>query len=280
MEFLCYTVSMLKKTLNFLLLFFLLLIISACNISADSKSTIINLKDRCYWAECDADSTFEEAERMQFHKFSTAGIGNIVRVAGKSQEYVWIRITFTVPQQLKDETLGLLISYLHFADKLWVNGSYVGSYGDFPPKIKSALWGSHFYVIPESLIYQNERNTHKSILQGKERHIRQNHAGKIRGNQGNPHLPHIHSIHNLCVRGRRYVLHGSAFLYDFYLAQKGIGFPFFLFIVYFFHADCHSLFYSPASAHIPKQPALHTFHQVISVSRLVPNHFFPVKLHH
>ncbi|MBQ9282194.1 MAG: SpoIIE family protein phosphatase [Treponema sp.] len=150
---------MLKKTLNFLLLFFLLLIISACNISADSKSTIINLKDRCYWAECDADSTFEEAERMQFHKFSTAGIGNIVRVAGKSQEYVWIRITFTVPQQLKDETLGLLISYLHFADKLWVNGSYVGSYGDFPPKIKSALWGSHFYVIPESLIYQNERNT-------------------------------------------------------------------------------------------------------------------------
>lgn len=148
-----------RRTL-FSLIFFIsfLALFSSCN-SQDDPDEIINLKDRFYWAECSADSTPEEAETLRFHKFSTAGTNNIVKVAGRNQEYVWLRLVFRIPANLRNRSLGLFISYLHFADKVWVNGSYVGSYGEFPPKEKSSLWASHFYSIPVPLLKQDERNT-------------------------------------------------------------------------------------------------------------------------
>ena len=135
-----------------------LTIFSSCSPYEESNE-IINLKDNFYWTECSADSTPEEAESLRFHKFSTAGTSNILKVAGREQEYVWLRLVFKIPENLKNKSLGLFISYLHFASKVWVNGTYVGSYGEFPPDEKSALWASHFYSIPEPILIPNERNT-------------------------------------------------------------------------------------------------------------------------
>lgn len=134
------------------------LFFAACTTSQTDTDTI-NLKDRFYWAECDENSTVEEAERLRFHKFSTSGVSNIRKVAGRNQDYVWLKLTFFVPEALQNKALGLFISYLHFADKVWVNGVYVGGSGQFPPKAKGSLWSSHFYHIPAPLIEPNERNT-------------------------------------------------------------------------------------------------------------------------
>lgn len=143
-------------------LFFLLFsfLFSACNSNgnADKKSVTINLKDRFYWAACNKDSTLADTEKLRFHKFNTDGIANIKKVAGKDQEYVWLMAVFALPEDLRYKPLGLLITHLHFADKVWVNGSYVGGYGDFPPKAKSVLWGSHFYTIPAPLVNPVGRN--------------------------------------------------------------------------------------------------------------------------
>ena len=144
----------------FSLIFFLslLTIFSSCTVTEESEG-IINLKDRFYWTECTADSTPEEAESLRFHKFSTAGTNNIVKVAGRDQEYIWLRLVFRIPTNLRNKSLGLFISYLHFACKVWVNGTYVGSYGEFPPHEKSSLWASQLYSIPEQLIKKHDRNT-------------------------------------------------------------------------------------------------------------------------
>ncbi len=131
---------------------------SSCS-GTSGRENYIDLKDRFYWAPCDEKSTIRDAETMRFHKFSTEGINNISEVAGKDQDYIWLMATFTVPRRFQHKALGLLITYLHFADKVWVNGNYVGCYGAFPPNEKSALWGSQFFSISESLIKRSERNT-------------------------------------------------------------------------------------------------------------------------
>ncbi len=134
------------------------LIFTACT-GINPQEDFIDLKERFYWAPCDEKSTVRDAENMHFHKFSTEGIANIKKTVGKNQDYIWLMATFTVPRRLQHQPLGLLITYLHFADKVWINGNYVGGYGSFPPNAKSALWASHFYSIPEALIKRSERNT-------------------------------------------------------------------------------------------------------------------------
>jgi len=137
---------------------FLQLGLLGCKKKDLTENLVINLKDRFYWAKADAKSTIEDAETLRFHKFSTDGVSNILDVAGKEQEYVWLMAVFALPEDLRGKALGLLISYLHFADKVWVNGTFVGSYGQFPPHSKSSLWGSHFYSIPEPLLNPVGRN--------------------------------------------------------------------------------------------------------------------------
>lgn len=139
----------------------ILLLFSSCAKSSNQVSSqqIINLKDRLYWAACDKNSTIEDAESLRFHKFNSVGLGNIKSVIEPGQEYIWLMVVFPVPEHLRKKSLALLITYLHFADKVWVNGTYVGGYGQFPPNESSVLWGTHFYSIPEPLINSVGRNT-------------------------------------------------------------------------------------------------------------------------
>ena len=130
----------------------------SCSSKDDSDKLIIDLKDQVYWSECTAWTTPSQAEHQNFHKFITKGRGNIFKTVGKEQEYIWLRIFFYTPEELKDKTLGLFISYLHFADKVWVNGVHVGGYGSFPPKMWSSLWNSHLYTIPAPLIKKDGQN--------------------------------------------------------------------------------------------------------------------------
>ena len=150
---------MLKKSFLLLICTFLSLNLLACKNAENYTKNNIDLKDRFYWAPCEKESSPEEAERILFHKFSTSGKNNIRKVAGSEQEYVWLRLVFYLPEELQNKSLALFISYLHFSDKVWVNGIYIGGYGEFPPNEKSSLWASHLYTIPSSLILQNERNT-------------------------------------------------------------------------------------------------------------------------
>ncbi|MBB5225929.1 hypothetical protein DYE50_11330 [Treponema ruminis] len=149
-----------KNKILFLTFSFFILFLSSC-VSPKKQiqsQEILNLKDRLYWAECDRNSTIEDVESRRFHKFSTDGIGNIQKVIKPGQEYIWLMMVFPVPENLRHKSLALLITYLHFADKVWVNGSYVGGYGQFPPNERSVLWGTHFYSIPASVLNSVGRN--------------------------------------------------------------------------------------------------------------------------
>lgn len=148
--------------MKFLRLLFVCSFLSVLFCSCDSKtdsSCIIDLKDSFQWAMASAQSSIEEIPALKFEKFSTAGVRNISRIVGTEGQYIWLKADFAIPHELQNELLGFLISYLHFSEKAWLNGCFIGETGSFPPNEKSVMWGPHFYSLPSELLTLDGTNS-------------------------------------------------------------------------------------------------------------------------
>lgn len=125
----------------------------------DSPDCIIDLSESVYWAQTDAASSVYSTALLDFEKLDTHKSKNLQEICGMEGAYVWLKIEFTVPNPLKYRSLGFVVSSLRFADKVWLNNSYIGSSGKFPPNEKGALFMSHFYFFPDGVVKNNEVNT-------------------------------------------------------------------------------------------------------------------------
>ena len=127
----------------------------------ESKDSTLYLNDTYSYILCGADSDCADAEAdfPQFEKLKDHSYRNLEKLAGRDGSYMWIKSEFTLPDELKGKTLGYVIPYLHFAEKVWLNGIYLGGYGQFPPELISAQYAAHFYTLPESILNQNGKNT-------------------------------------------------------------------------------------------------------------------------
>ncbi|MBP5329344.1 MAG: SpoIIE family protein phosphatase [Spirochaetaceae bacterium] len=131
----------------------------SCKQNKNEKFFSIPLNDSYSYLPCDADSTCSDAE-ANFSRFKKLDVyyRNLEKLADNNGSYLWIKTEFEIPEQLKGKSLGYVIPYLHFAEKLWLNGSYIGGYGQFPPDLESAQYETHFYTLPQSLLNQNGKN--------------------------------------------------------------------------------------------------------------------------
>lgn len=125
------------------------------------KAVKINLEDSCYIGLVGQSEFPAEAEILAdgFNRHLDFGMNNISKIVGIKGSYVWLKMNFTLPPELKDKDLGLFISYIHFADKVWVNGNFCGGYGHFPPEEMSAQYISHAYYFPKGIVNQEGENT-------------------------------------------------------------------------------------------------------------------------
>lgn len=149
----------LKKIFIFLSLFSLLTLFAW---GQTPKKPKINLEHSLYWAKCTADSSIENVENEfgdSFQKLNIQGPQNLSKLVGKDGSYIWVKASFTIPDELKNENLYLFARYIHFADKVWINGHYAGSYGNFPPNELSVMYKAHTYQLPEEFINQDGENT-------------------------------------------------------------------------------------------------------------------------
>ena len=124
----------------------------------------IILNNSLYWAPCKAESTPEDVSayngaNYHFQKISDLGSQNLYNLVSGHGQYVWLKSEFEIPESLKHKDLGLYIDYIHFADKVWINGHYSGEYGQFPPNAKSSMYMGHYYDFPESMLNQKGNNT-------------------------------------------------------------------------------------------------------------------------
>ena len=120
--------------------------------------------DDCFsWAMGSYEDTIEDAQRLQYTKLERMGYKNISQLAGSQGAYVWVKAVFTLPDELKNDDLSMVIPYCHFADELYLNGYYIDDYGimgEGPDSegIQEAGYGAHLFDFPESFLNQEGPN--------------------------------------------------------------------------------------------------------------------------
>lgn len=134
---------------------FFVFLFTSCGTNLEKTEQ--NLDDSVYWALGSAEQTVADAKNLSYEPLEL-GYKNILNHAGEGLHYVWVRIDFDIKEKLNNKTLGLVIPYIHFAEKVWLNNSYIGEQGRFYPKPKTPLYQGHFYSLPEDLLIQNGEN--------------------------------------------------------------------------------------------------------------------------
>lgn len=150
-----------KTSFAIKIVLFLLLIssFSSCKNREFKSYHTVDLADSFQWAPYNNESHTTVLETAEFKPLTRMGNQNLSDITGKDGAYIWLRADFNVPPLLTGEDLGLSISFLRFAEKLWLNDTYCGSYGEFPPHENSAKYVSHYYLLPENALRKDSKNT-------------------------------------------------------------------------------------------------------------------------
>ncbi len=121
------------------------------------------LDDDFYWAISDIDSSVEDAQKLDYKPLGKLAYKNIKKVAGNVGNYVWLKVDFELPPELKDDDLSMVIPYLHFAEELYLNGEYIDDYGIMgepdDPDIQEAGLMAHLFDFPYKFLNQEGSNT-------------------------------------------------------------------------------------------------------------------------
>lgn len=72
--------------------------------------------------------------------------------SGADRVYGWYRRTITVPGESKGQDVGLLLGVIDDVDECYVNGTWVGSTGSFPPVFGTAADQQRAYFVPAALL--------------------------------------------------------------------------------------------------------------------------------
>ncbi len=73
--------------------------------------------------------------------------------------FAWYRITFRVPEELRQKALYLKLGRVDGTDMTFLNGKLIGKSGQFPPDYKSAYQVKRRYIIPPEFIRFGTLNT-------------------------------------------------------------------------------------------------------------------------
>ena len=94
-----------------------------------------------------------------FKPLTKKQMGSLVKLISKDENLLWIRLQFTLPDELKGKDLGLYIGYIRGADLLFLNNIAIRQYGDFPPQENSAGFTAQYFMFPRSMLNENGVNT-------------------------------------------------------------------------------------------------------------------------
>lgn len=148
----------------YLFIFCCSIFLFSCSVKNKENSECLYLKDSVSWLPINNDLTegslvYAQNHSESFAIFTAFGEKQLYKLTKRTCEYLWLKVEFVIPDNLKNQDLGFVIPYLKFAEKLWLNGTYIGEYGQFPPEPLSAMYNSHYYFFPQDFLNQNGKNT-------------------------------------------------------------------------------------------------------------------------
>jgi len=140
----------------------LCLFLTACS-GQKEKPARIDLDNGFYYAIGSKETNAQQALDLEYKKLTEICAKNIKAIAGNTGAYVWLKNSFTLSPGFKDQELSMLVPYLHFADQLYLNGVFIGGYGEMgqgpeDPAIEDAGLVAHLYDFPKEIINQEGEN--------------------------------------------------------------------------------------------------------------------------
>ena len=142
---------------SFPVLIILLLSLLFVSCADEECSNRIYLDDNVSWAHGSEDDSLENALNYDYQGLKL-GYLNLYDLFGWSEHYIWVKITFNLTDDLKDQPLGFVIPYVHFAEKTWLNGSFLGQAGQFGENANSPLYSSVCYFLPDDFLNKDSEN--------------------------------------------------------------------------------------------------------------------------
>ena len=148
---------------NFLTAFIILILtsltLSSC--SRNQKFLRYDVSNFVSYMETPPEYTLGDVLPRQgdFLPLSKKEMKNLNKLTTKDENYIWLKIQFFIPEELKNKEIGLYIGYIRGADILWINNTSVRQYGEFPPRASSAGFTAQYFMFTPSMIKQDSLNT-------------------------------------------------------------------------------------------------------------------------
>ena len=96
---------------------------------------------------------------FDFQPLTKKNMNNLVGLLENEDDYIWLKIQFLLPEDLRYRDIGLFISYLRGADLLFLNNVSIRQYGEFPPNASSASFTGQYFMFSKSILDQAGVNT-------------------------------------------------------------------------------------------------------------------------
>ena len=148
---------------NFLTAFIILIITSLTLSSCSHKKKFVRYDVSNFVSYMEAPPEYDLGEILphqgEFLPLSKKEMKNLNKLTTKDENYIWLKIQFFIPEELKNKEIGLYIGYIRGADILWMNNTSVRQYGEFPPRESSAGFTAQYFMFTPSMIKQDSLNT-------------------------------------------------------------------------------------------------------------------------
>lgn len=147
----------------FLTAFIILIITSLTLSSCSHRKKFVRYDVSNFVSYMEAPPEYDLGEILphqgEFLPLSKKEMKNLNKLTTKDENYIWLKIQFFIPEELKNKEIGLYIGYIRGADILWMNNTSVRQYGEFPPRESSAGFTAQYFMFTPSMIKQDSLNT-------------------------------------------------------------------------------------------------------------------------
>ncbi len=148
---------------NFFTVFIILIITSLTLSSCSHKKKFVRYDVSNFVSYMEAPPEYDLGEILphqgEFLPLSKKEMKNLNKLTTKDENYIWLKIQFFIPEELKNKEIGLYIGYIRGANILWMNNTSVRQYGEFPPRESSAGFTAQYFMFTPSMIKQDSLNT-------------------------------------------------------------------------------------------------------------------------
>lgn len=148
---------------NYLLTFIILIYSSLIFSSCERKPKFVRYDVSNYISYLETPPDYELGQvlpkTLDFKPLSKKNMSRLNSLLEKDDDFIWIKIPFFIPEELKNKEIGLYIGYIRGADLLFINNIGVRQYGDFPPNESSAGFIAQYFMFSDNMLNKDGLNT-------------------------------------------------------------------------------------------------------------------------